>query len=261
MIELSVVIITLNEEARLGRCLESLPEGVEVVVLDSGSTDKTVEVASKHGARTATRPFDDYASQKNAAIALASRRWILSLDADEVLSQIFVQKVVQFVSSPEGNSTQDAFKVLRRLNFMGKVMFFGKTSDRPTRLFLRGSGKFYAKVHEQFKLDSGQVRRAPFGRGAHILHYSYENLTDYFDKFNRYTSRIAELRANNEATQPRRGCLAFAGHVSRPFFEFFSRYVLRLGFLDGYPGYCYALISSLYAFVKYAKLIERSEKS
>ena len=64
MIELSVVIITLNEEARLGRCLESLPEGVEVVVLDSGSTDKTVEVASKHGARTATRPFDDYASQK-----------------------------------------------------------------------------------------------------------------------------------------------------------------------------------------------------
>ena len=101
----------------------------------------------------------------------------------------------------------------------------------------------------------GKIRRGDFGRGAWILHFSYEDLTDYFEKFNRYTSRIAEQRPMGKLNPA-----AFVAHVIRPFFEFGSRYILRLGFLDGYPGYCYALLSSLYAFVKYAKRIEQNLK-
>lgn len=258
MIDLSVVIITLNEEARLGRCLASLPEGVEVVVLDSGSTDLTLEVASAHGARTAVRVFDDYASQKNAAIAMASRDWILSLDADEVLSEELSRGISSFVVSREAKESRDAYRLTRRLFFMGRAMRFGKTCDAPVRLFRRGSGNFHSEIHEQFQLESGsngKVRNRNFGRGAWILHFSYENLSDYFEKFNRYTSRIAE-RSPERKLNP----AAFMAHVIRPFFEFSSRYVLRLGFLDGYPGYCYALLSSLYAFVKYAKRVERNLK-
>ncbi len=255
MIDLSVVIIALNEESRLGRCLASLPKGVEVVVLDSGSIDGTLQIAANHNARTAIRAFDDYASQKNAALALASRAWIFSLDADEVLSPELSRELVQFVESAEAKNSKDAFRVRRRLSFMGRIMRFGKTSDRPIRLFPRDGGRFHSKIHEQYRPDYGSIRPAQFHESAYILHFSYENLTDYFDKFNRYTSRIAEQHKPGDLDS-----INFMAHVVRPFFEFGTRYVLRLGFLDGYPGYCYAMLSSLYAFVKYAKVAERTLK-
>ena len=258
MIDLSVVIITLNEEARLGRCLASLPEGVEVVVLDSGSLDRTLEIAGGYNALTATRRFDDYASQKNAAIAMASRTWILSIDADEVLSETLARGISNFIGSPEAKDSRDSYRLTRRLFFMGRAMRFGKTCDAPVRLFRRGTGKFHSKIHEQYRSEpgsTGKILRRNFGSGAWILHFSYEDLTDYFKKFNNYTSRIAEQRSESELNR-----VAFAAHVTRPLFEFGSRYFMRLGFLDGYPGYCYALLSSLYAFVKYAKRMEQNLK-
>ncbi|MEY4631546.1 MAG: hypothetical protein RIQ81_1666 [Pseudomonadota bacterium] len=251
MLDLSVVIITLNEEARIGRCLESLPEGVEVIVLDSGSTDKTREVARSLGARVQERSFDDYSSQKNAALAFATRSWVLSLDADEVLTPPLCSALTAFVRSASADPEVSAFRLRRQLVFMGRVMRYGKTVDHPVRLMRRGAGAFASEIHETFKPLRGRTGDAGFSSDCVILHHSYDNLTDYFDKFNRYTTRMAASRKNPAAS--RSGLLV---HVLRPHFEFVSRYFFRLGFLDGYPGYCYALLSSLYAFVKYAKANE-----
>jgi hypothetical protein len=126
-------------------------------------------------------------------------------------------------------------------------MHFGKTRDWPVRLFHREAGRYEGSIHEELKV-SGPVGR--LSRGL-LWHYSYRDLSDYFLRFNRYTTAIAERHMAEGKRMP------IVGHILRPWLEFFSRYVLRLGFLDGYPGYTYALISSLYAFIKYAKIQEK----
>ena len=246
--DLSVVIITLNEEKRLPLCLQSLPRGAEIVVLDSGSTDRTREVATRFGAQVETRPFTDYADQKNAAIALASRNWILSIDADELLDETLRNSILD-VSRPEAGTQENGFRVRRRLVFMGRTMRFGKTSDRPLRLFRKGRGRFTSPIHEKLVLESGSTGLL----AGRMAHHSYESITDYFHRFNRYTSRVAAYHVERRGPA-RPGAL----HVVRPWGEFLKRYVLLLGFLDGYPGYCYALFSSFYAYVKYVKIRERS---
>jgi glycosyltransferase involved in cell wall biosynthesis len=247
-LDLSCVIITLNEERRLPACLGSLPKGAEVVVLDSGSTDGTVAIAEKAGAKVARRAFDNHAAQKNAALALASRRWVLSVDADEVLDERLrqsVEAVARLAAAP-----YPGYRLTRRLWFMGRRMRFGKTVDHPIRLVLRGRGRFTQDIHERLALDGDP----PLGRlGGEAAHYSYDDVSDYFRRFNSYTSKIAENHAQNGRPMPWGPV-----HWLRPWSEFVTRYIFRLGFLDGYPGYCYALFSSLYTFVKYVKLRERS---
>ena len=242
-LDLSAILITLNEEKRISQVIASLPEGCEIIVLDSGSTDKTVELAKKAGAVVSTRTFDNYADQKNAALSLASRKWILSIDADEVLSQELSEEINSLLSSSSPPPFK-AYRLRRKLIFMEKTMKFGKTSDQPLRLFLRGEAFFENAIHERlnFKGKSSSLE-------GNLYHYSYDSMTDYFDRFNKYTSKIASNHFVN-------GKHVSFLHLLRPWSEFLNRYVIRLGFLDGYPGYCYALLSSLYAFVKYAKLKE-----
>lgn len=247
--QLSVVIITLNEEARILPCLRSLPPGCEIVVLDSGSSDRTCDLARQFGARIEVRPFDNYANQKNAAVALASRPWILSIDADEVVDPALCAALV--LTSEQINSGILAYRVRRRLCFMGRPLRFGKAVDRPIRLFQRGRAKFMLDIHERLSID-GPVGRLP----GELLHYSYADLSDYFRRFNLYTSAIAANHLRNGRSPPK-GPI----HWLRPWGEFFYRYLLRLGFLDGYPGYTYALLSSLYTYVKYAKLKELAAAS
>ena len=246
-LDLSCVIITLNEERRLLACLGSLPKGAEVIVLDSGSTDRTCEIARQAGARVEQRIFTNHADQKNAVMALATRRWVFSVDADEVLDPILVQSVERTVL--QGSESIQCYRVTRRLWFMGRRMRFGKTVDHPLRLVLAGSASFTHAIHECLVMvDSAQVGRLT----GELAHYSYDNVTDYFTRFNNYTSKIAENHMLNRRSMP-----SGPVHWLRPWSEFFTRYFLRLGFLDGYPGYCYALFSSLYTFVKYVKLRER----
>jgi glycosyltransferase involved in cell wall biosynthesis len=245
MIPLSVVIITLNEEKRLQTCLRSLPKGSEVVVLDSGSTDQTRKIAEDSGARFQTRPFSNHAEQKNAALDLATRKWVLSIDADEVLSQELNAEIERICRQKD--SRFHGFELKRRLVFMNRRLRFGKTTDRPLRLFQRGSGRFSSDIHEHVVISSGSVGKL----AAAMDHYSYDDLDDYFTRFNWYTSLVA---ANHIKTGKSR--VNLIAHVLRPWFEFVSRYIFRGGFLDGYPGYTYALLSSFYTFVKYAKFRE-----
>lgn len=251
--DLSVVIITLNEEKNLATCLSSLPSGCEIIVLDSHSTDQTEMIAKSHGALVFQRPFQDYADQKNAAISYASRKWILSLDADEFLSPTLCRDLSQFLASPAGTDPHAAYRLRRRLIFMNQVMRFGKTADRPLRLFPNHRGLFVGKIHEQLETDL-PVRH--FRTQGVLLHKSYQDLADYFLRFNNYTSRIARNHFEKETS------VSFIPHVLRPIFEFLGRYIFRFGFLDGYAGYTYALVSSLYSYIKYSKLIEmRSHES
>lgn len=250
-LDLSVIIITLNEERHLERCLVSLPPGVELIVLDSGSEDATCAIARRHGARCLHRAFTTYAEQKNAALALATRSWVLSVDADEELTPALRESLALAIGKAKEQTRAVAYKVRRRLVFMGRRMRFGKTSDRPLRLFRKESGQFANAIHERLVL-SPEVAVAVLQ--GDLLHYSYDDISDYFVRFNAYTTRIAVQHAENA-----RGSPTLASLLMRPWLEFCGRYFLRLGFLDGYPGYCYALFSSLYAFVKYAKLKELRE--
>ncbi len=247
---LSIAIITLNEEKRIKQCLQSLPRGSEVCVLDSGSTDGTRSLAESLGARVETRKFTNYAEQKNAAIAMTKRPWVLSLDADEVLD-LTLRDAVRDVCG-QTNVAEAGFKVRRKLIFMGRQLRFGKSSDEPLRLFRRDLGRFDSEIHERVVLKSGSVGVLP----GELLHYSYDDLTDYFGRFNDYTTRVAVNHKRLGRPMP-----YLPLHLLRPWSEFVSRYVFRLGILDGYPGYTYALLSSLYTYVKYAKLKELKQPS
>jgi len=257
-LDLSVVVITLNEAQNLPRLLKSLPPDIELIVVDSGSSDSTVEIARSHGARVEKRDFDNYAAQKNFALGLAARSWVLSVDADEELTPGLAERIADIVkatrSTDPANTVQGYF-VCRNLVFMGRLMRFGKTSDNPLRLIRRGSGEFVAEIHERLQLSGGSSMRTGHiggqGSGGTLNHYSYADLTDYFRRFNNYTSRVALNHFRQGKAPPP---LVF--HVLRPWWEFVSRYFFRLGFLDGYPGFCYALFSSVYTFVKYEKLRE-----
>ena len=243
---LSVVIITCNEEDNIEACIGSVPQPAEVIVLDSYSTDQTVALAKAAGARVCQRAFDNFAAQKNYALGLALGVWILSIDADEIISPQLrnqIRRVCSLKYQP-----YMAYRTERRLIFAGKRLRFGKTRDYPLRLVLNGHGYFRNSIHEKLVV-SGPVG----GLDGCLDHYSYKSLSDYFVRFNRYTSEVSE----NHWRQGRRAKIR-AAFLLRPWFEFLNRYFFCLGFLDGYPGYCYALLSSLYAFVKYAKLVELS---
>ncbi|MGE0171669.1 MAG: glycosyltransferase family 2 protein [Oligoflexales bacterium] len=241
-VDISFAIITLNCEKTLERCLSSIPPGAEIILLDSGSTDRTAEIARAHGANVFQESFTDFSSQKNKALHHSNRSWVFSLDGDEVLSDELKTIILSISRSDE----KKGFMIQRRLFFMGKTLCFGGTRDYPLRFFPKESGWFQGEIHEKYickypveKINSG-----------YLLHLSYPNLEIYFNKFNRYTSKIAEQK--HEKLSPPK----FVAHTLRFWFEFIRRYFLQFGFLDGYPGYVYALVSSLYAFVKYAKAFE-----
>lgn len=246
---LSAVIISLNEEANLRQCLRSLPSGCEIIVVDSGSRDGTLDICKEFGATVYVRPFDNHSNQKNFAIQKATRPWVFSIDADEEVQADLCQQFAILTSAQPGN---ECYRVVRRLFFLGRLLRFGKTKDKPLRLFPRDKAKFTGLIHEELQADQGLVERTI--NDGFLIHRSYRDLNDYFVKFNSYTSLVAKRHVQEGHLYPN-----VAMTMVRPFFEFISRYFFRLGVFDGYPGFVYALISSTYAFIKYAKLIEMTK--
>ena len=250
-IDLTVIIITRNEERRLPPCLASLPAGCEIIVVDSESGDRTREIAAVAGAKCLTRPFDNYAAQKNYALAHATRRWILSIDADESLDPKMISEIGKVVAAEGRDDQPNIYRLKRQLVFQGRPMRFGKTVDAPMRLFQRSSAEFSGVIHE--RLVGNGLRIGKLVSGV-LFHHSYEDLEDYFARFNRYTTLVAQ----ENYRKTRKPGFFDAGRI---WLDFLSRYIVRLGFLDGYPGYCYALVSSFYGFVKHAKLREIYQKA
>lgn len=246
MNRLSVVIITLNEAHDLPRCVASVSWADEIVVVDSGSTDGTIEFCrAAPGVRLVTQPFLGYGPQKRFAVAEARHDWILSLDADEAVSPELGAGIRSFMA---GDTTGSAGASLaRRMVFFGRIFHHGRDSrQRILRLFDRRRGNFDdAQVHEKVAVDGPVTELA-----GELLHYSYRDLEDYFEKFNRYTS----LMARKMHEQGKRASVPVI--CLRPLWSFFQYYLIRGNWRNGFAGFVYALLSSLYKTVKYLKLYE-----
>lgn len=252
-VTLSVVIITHNEEANLPRTLESVKPLVadrrgEIIVVDSGSTDRTVEMARAHGAKVFTEDWKGYAAQKNSAIAKASGEWILSLDADESLDHQLTTELQALLQRPADLCL--GFLVPRKNFFLGRwIQHGGFWPDPKLRLFRRGAGKFEERlVHEDVKLQ-GRIGQC---RGA-LIHHSYPTLSDYIEHMNRYSSLGAEMVGTKGKVR-----FSFVNIVLRPWLTFVYNYFFRLGFLDGREGLLLHLYHAVYVSWKYAKAWELS---
>ena len=276
---LSIVIITFNEEANLSRTLASVQPLVadgkgEIIVVDSGSTDRTVEIARAHGAKVFVEEWKGYAAQKNSAIDKAEGDYIFSLDADEEVSDELAQEVRGVVKYPpqgdkfrqklpDGTSSPifvNGFWMPRRNYFLGRwIKRGGFWPDCKLRLFRRGSGRFkQAAVHEILEVEeyssSGIVLSSGRLRGA-LLHHSYPTLSDYIDHMNRYSSLGAEM-----AVAKGQGGFSLFNIVVRPLATFVYNYFFRLGFLDGREGLLLHLYHAVYVSWKYAKAWELAGK-
>jgi glycosyltransferase involved in cell wall biosynthesis len=245
---LSVVVVTLNEEANIERCLRSVAWADEKIVVDCGSTDRTVQSADDLGARVVQREWSGYVEQKNHALDEASHAWVLSLDADEWLDESAVEEIRRTLAGPDA----DGYRVRRRTAFCGAYADRIWGADRPLRLFRKDRGRFDGgPVHESFRLAPD----AAVGRLAGpILHAGYTSVSDYVDKLNRYTSLAADGRA--ETGNGFRPLKLWFG----PLWTLFRFYILKLGFLDGTRGWIIAVGSAYYVLVREAKLWERDPR-
>ncbi len=250
MATLSVVTLALNEERNIDACLASVRWADEILVVDSGSTDRTVERARVHTERVVTLPWEGYGTTKNRALAMLRGDWVLWLDADERVTPELEREIRRVLASDDG--THAAYAVARRAYFLGRwIRHSGWYPSRVTRLFRRTAGRFSEKnVHEELVVDG------PVGvLDGDLLHFTDPDLHHYFAKFNRYTSLAAEDldRAGRR--------WSVADLLVRPAFQFVKMYLLRRGFLDGMEGFILAVVSSAYVFVKYAKLRERQRST
>lgn len=249
--KLSVGIITFNEEKILGKTLESVKEiADEIIIVDSESTDKTVEIAKKYGAKVFNEQWKGFGPQKNSVIDKCKGEWILLIDADEELSSELKLKIKNLIN---GSPKNEVYKINRSSICFGKRIKYGGWSNQyATRLWKNGSVRINNNlVHEDF------ITEKPVGKiKEHINHHSYLSLSDYLARFNRYTSLGAEeyYKKGKKAN--------LFGVAINPFFKFIRMYIFRLGFLDGLEGLLLAILSANYTMVKYYKLLElyRKEK-
>src|SRR5579864_1272533 len=283
--QLSVVIITFNEEANIGRTLQSVQPLVadgkgEILVVDSGSTDRTVEIAKSHGAKVFVEEWKGYAAQKNSAIDKATADWILSLDADEELDSE-LQQVLQDTLDGLGRVfefrdahplTMDAAKadlayhvggqvtpefaglwLPRKNEFLGRwIKHGGFWPDPKLRFFRRTTGRFENRaVHEDVRAK-GTMGHIRYGA---LIHHSYPTLSDYIDHMNRYSSLGAEMVMAKGKVR-----FSFINIAVRPLITFIYNYFFRLGFLDGKEGLLLHLNHAVYVSWKYAKAWELSRQ-
>ncbi|HBL19106.1 MAG: hypothetical protein A2X36_16250 [Elusimicrobia bacterium GWA2_69_24] len=245
---LSVIVITRDEEHNLAACLESV-RGLdpEIVVLDNASTDRTVEIARRYTPLVSGHPFRDFASQKQAALDRATREWVLSIDADERVSPALAEELRVLLASPAAAApSASGYEIPFEVEFMGrKLRFGGLGRERHLRLFRRAAGAFRGDfVHESVAVRGSVGRlRQP------IRHIPYRDLDEYLAKMRVYTGRAARKRWEQ-------GRRFHAGHLLLPLWEFFARAVLKLGVLDGTPGIVWAGLSAFHTWVKYLKLRE-----
>ncbi len=243
---LSVAIVTLNEAANLPRTLASVRFANEVVVVDSGSTDATVEIVEQSGARLFEEPWKGFARQKNAAIAHTTGDWVLSLDADEEVSDALAQEIDALLAD---EPALGAYRIPRLNHFLGRPLRHGGYwPDPKLRLFRRGAARFEDRpVHETMRADCavGQLNGC-------LIHHCYPTLDEYIEHMNRYSHTSAEMLVTAGRTS--RSLPAFLGNaLVNPAATFLYNYFFRLGFLDGREGLLQHLNHAIYIHWKFVK--------
>jgi glycosyltransferase involved in cell wall biosynthesis len=244
MPRLSVTVIALNQEANIGECLASVSFADEIVVVDTGSTDRTVELARTYTDRVLTAAWQGFGRTKNYALDQARCEWVFSLDTDERVSPA-LQSEIQAVVQADGPLT--GYRVPRKNYFCGRwIKHLGWYPDYTLRLFRKDQGRFRDReVHEEV-LVNGLVGNFQ----TPLDHYSYRSVSEYVIRMDRY-ARLAAQEMAQAGRRPLPGELVF-----RPGLAFLHLYFIRLGFLEGRPGYGLAVLMSLYKFLKYYYLRE-----
>jgi glycosyltransferase involved in cell wall biosynthesis len=242
---LSLCVITRDAARQIAGCIASVPFADEIVVVDSGSDDDTVEVARRCGARVIAQPWLGYGAQKNFAVGAARNDWVLCLDADERLTPALAAAIAAALAAGDATAGPAAYAMARRNRFLGRWLAHGEGyPDWNVRLFDRRRARWSDDpVHEHVVADTRIARLA-----GDLLHASAESLDTYMAKQNRYTTLQAEaMYARGERASALR-------LVVSPLARFFRFYVLRLGFLDGVAGFLHIAIGAFASFMKYAKL-------
>ncbi|MCF8304579.1 MAG: glycosyltransferase family 2 protein [Bacteroidales bacterium] len=241
---ISVVIIALNEEKNIGRCLQSVqPIADEIIVVDSGSTDNTASISKKNGAKVLQHPFKDFADQKNFANSKASHDHILSIDADEALSE----ELTRSVKNIKTGWQFDAYQIKRLTNYCGKwIRHCGWYPDPKIRIFNRRAARWEGKgIHEELVLQPGVT----FGKlKGDLLHYSFSSIEQHMNTINRFSSLAAKDMFERGKKVPA------LKKFLKPISTFLRMYIFRLGFLDGFHGFVICVNSAHSSFLKMVKL-------
>jgi glycosyltransferase involved in cell wall biosynthesis len=245
---LSVVLITRNAAAQIEPCLVSVQFAGDVVVVDSGSTDGTQDIAARHGARVIEKAWMGFGRQKQFAVEAAKHEWVLCLDADERVTPELAASIARTLASPEHH----VYRMARCNRFMGRWLRHGEGyPDWNTRLFHRAHAQWSNdEVHEHV------ISTATVGRlDGDLLHESAESLARYLEKQNSYTSLQADALVRDRVyVTPLHLLLS-------PLIRFVKFYFVRLGFLDGVPGFVHVVIGCTNSFMKYAKAIAQQRES
>jgi len=239
--KISATIITLNEERKISRAIESLRCCDEIVVVDSGSNDRTVEIAANLGARVIDSVWPGYARQKNHASDQASYDWVLSIDADESLSEALEGEIWQLKKT---GPQHEAYTMPRLAQYLGRwILHSGWYPDRKIRLFDRRRAKWVGDyVHESVDVQ-GSVGHLQ----SNLLHFTCDSLSEHLKTMDRYTTLAAEQLVAQRAD------IGWRHLLLDPPWTFCKTYFLQRGFLDGTEGVAIAYMAALYNFVKYAK--------
>lgn len=246
MANLSAIIITLNEERNIGRCLQSLADVAdEVIVVDSFSKDRTEEICKSFGTTFVQHKFEGYVEQKNFALSRAANDFVLSLDADEALSDELKASILQIKENSIGE--YDGYLMNRLTNYCGQWIRHGSWyPDRKMRLFNRNKGKWGGdNPHDKFIIQEGAKTKVLKGD---ILHYSFYSI----DEHKRQSKKFAEISAQSLFARGKRATLLDI--IFRPPFKILRDYIFKLGFLDGYYGLVICIITVKATYIKYATL-------
>jgi glycosyltransferase involved in cell wall biosynthesis len=243
MSTISACIITKNEQNDIRDCLESVTWTDEIIVVDDGSTDKTVEIVRQFTDKIYRQAWLGYGRQKQFAVDKASGDWILSIDADERVTPELAEEISERVKG-QGSGVK-GYYIPFRFYFLNHMMRFGGCGgEKHLRLFRKDKGKFTEEaIHEGIKVEGtiGKLKN-------HILHFSYQDKEEYFKKLDIYTTLDAAKKFQAGKTT---GWM----HTSiLPVWEFLAKFIFKLGFLDGIYGFYWALYSAQYVYAKYAKL-------
>lgn len=243
-IPVSVAIITKNEERNIGEALESVRDFEDIVIVDSFSTDRTVEICSKYTDRIYRHEWMGFSKQKQQAVDYARNDWVMILDADERVTPELKAEIEREISS----GTNAGFYVPRKNYFLGKwIRYSGWWPDHTLRLFRRDSGHVESReVHEKVVIDgSAACLKNP------LLHYSYRSLNDYMKKMELYSDLAADEILRRKGRPP-----SFS-LIMNPAAVFLKMYLLRQGFRDGIHGFILAVLYAFQTFLKYAKALIR----
>jgi glycosyltransferase involved in cell wall biosynthesis len=248
MQRVTAVLITLNEELNLKRTLPQLNWCDEIIVVDSGSTDNTVQICRNFGCKVVHRAFDGYGTQKQFAVSLSRNNWILSIDADEVLSDELVDEIKTEMEAPRASG----YLLPMNLVFLGKEFTFGKESNRFfLRLFNKQFGNYNnRKVHEGIELSGEKIKLK-----NKILHYSYKDISQYFKKLNTYSSFGANL-----AFEKGKNKSVFTVVSTIPL-NFMKYYFLHGNIFNGANGFYWSIFNTYYHLVKYLKIRELHDQN